>query len=228
MTYEKNGKPDNVEGKIQFSSGVKFTFAGVFAIGIVIVLFAFAPHDPHGTQLRTTSPFFDIKVEDATGNVFQTKNIMTHPGGSSDKLYLITNLASNCGLTHKNYPELQTLYSRYQDRGLEVWGFPCNDFKEQEPGTNEDIQLFAKAIGATFPVFGKVRACSGESMTTHPLFKYLIANSPTETHQPLRWNFEKFLVDGRNGKVLKRFHPKQNPLSFEGEIVEILDSMQGM
>ena len=108
-------------------------FLGVFALGMLIVLFSFTEH-AHSPFFRSNSPFFDLVIEDASGNSFPIKNMITHPGAPSEKLYLITNLASNCGLTHKNYPELQKLYERYQDRGFEVMGFPCNDFKEQEPG----------------------------------------------------------------------------------------------
>ena len=117
------------------SKGVLVMFLGVFALGMLIVLFSFSEH-AHSPLLRTSasSSFFDLIIEDAKGNSFPIKNMITHPGAPSEKLYLITNLASNCGLTYKNYPELQKLYERYQDRGFEVLGFPCNDFKEQEPG----------------------------------------------------------------------------------------------
>lgn len=70
---------------------------------------------------------------------------------------MIVNVATNCGFTYTNYQQLTELYEKYHHRGLEILAFPCNQFGEQEPGTNEDIQMFTKNFGVTFPVFAKVR-----------------------------------------------------------------------
>ena len=202
-------------------------FVSVFAIASVFVTILSFAGSSGTTSLRAggaSSPFYTTRVEDASGNQLTLANLVAHPNTPPEKLYLVTNVASKCGLTKKNYAELQQLYVKYQDRGLEVLGFPCRDFKEQEFTTNEEIQAFAKSQGATFQVFGRVGACSGASPETHPLFQYLIRDSGGGN---LEWNFTKFLVDGRTGKVKARYHPKQAPMSFEADVVKFLDEIQG-
>ncbi|WP_369941876.1 glutathione peroxidase [Xanthomonas medicagonis] len=137
------------------------------------------------------------------------------------KVLLLVNVASKCGLT-KQYEGLEALYREKHADGLEVLGFPANDFKGQEPGSDEEIQQFCQlTYDVTFPMFAKI-AVTGEA--THPLYRALIAAQPqAEGEGPMReqlrgygidpnpapgvlWNFEKFLV-GRDGQVLGRFAP---------------------
>lgn len=107
-----------------------------------------------------------------------------------------------------------------RDQGFEVLAFPCNNFGQQEPGTNEEILAYARNKGATFPVFGKLECENGD--ITHPLYKYLRASvSGGMLGQALKWNYTKFLCDAA-GVPVKRYGPMQNPLSFEQDIAELL------
>jgi glutathione peroxidase len=151
----------------------------------------------------------------------------TSLGEYSGKVLLIVNVASKCGLT-KQYESLENLYRDYRHRGLVVVGFPANDFKGQEPGTNAEIQTFCTTnYGVDFPLFEKITVV-GEAK--HPLYSALIAAQPKATStsdvpfrealkgygiQPnpdpeILWNFEKFIVD-RGGTVTARFSPNTTP-----------------
>lgn len=121
------------------------------------------------------------------------------------KVLLVVNVASKCGLTPQ-YEALQSLYKSYHDEGFEILGFPANDFRGQEPGSNEEIKQFCTAnYGVTFPMFSKITVLGDN---TNPLYKWLIASS--DRQDPIEWNFAKFLVD-KHGKVIHRFAPKTTP-----------------
>lgn len=136
---------------------------------------------------------------------------------SKFKLLLIVNVASKWGKTKTNYVQLQELYERYHERGLEIVAFPCNQFKNQEPGSNEEIKKFASAkFGISFPMMSKVDV-NGDN--AHPLFVHL--RSVTMNGRPIRWNFNKFLVD-QNGVPILSADTKVNPLDMEGDIKRIL------
>ena len=123
---------------------------------------------------------------------------------------LIVNTASRCGYTPQ-YEGLQALHAKYRDRGFSVLGFPSNDFGAQEPGSDPEIGAFCKRnYGVEFPMFSKVKVL-GEGQ--HPLYAYL-ASQPEPIGGPVRWNFEKYLVD-RSGKVVSRFPSSVKPLSPE-------------
>ncbi|MEM9800711.1 MAG: glutathione peroxidase [Planctomycetota bacterium] len=129
-------------------------------------------------------------------------------GDYSGKVTLVVNVASKCGLTPQ-YEGLQKLYDEYGDRGLVVLGFPCNQFKGQEPGTEDEIQTFCKAnYGVTFPMFSKIDV---NGPGRHPLYGWL-TQQDTQPEGPgdVQWNFGKFLV-GREGQVLARFEPPTDP-----------------
>lgn len=135
------------------------------------------------------------------------------------KVVLVVNTASKCGFTPQ-YKGLETLYQKYKDRGLEVLGFPCNQFGKQEPGSAEEIGGFCERnFGVSFPLFAKVDV-NGDN--AHPLFTHLKQQAPgilgTES---IKWNFTKFLV-GREGEVVKRFAPKDKPESLESAIEALL------
>jgi len=122
------------------------------------------------------------------------------------KVLLIVNVASKCGFTSQ-YKSLQRIYDMYKMQGFEVLGFPCNDFGGQEPGTNEEIKSFCSLnFKVTFPMFDKVHI-KGDDKS--PLFDLLTNNSVTGK-SPIKWNFEKFLID-KEGNIVKRFRSITKP-----------------
>ena len=122
------------------------------------------------------------------------------------KVLLIVNVASKCGLTPQ-YEALEKLQQKYQDQGLVVLGFPCNDFAGQEPGSNEEIKQFCSTkYQVTFPLFDKLHVKGPEQ---HPLYAALTGKEATFPGD-VKWNFGKFLI-GRDGTVLKRFEPPVKP-----------------
>eukprot|EP01036_Dinobryon_divergens_P025216 gene25216-33742_t len=119
---------------------------------------------------------------------------------------------------------MQSLYEKHRDSGLEILAFPCNNFGGQEPGSNSDIQQFAKSKGATFPVFGKLQCDSGKK--THPLYQYLMGSLPGGIlGQGLKWNFAKFLCNS-DGVPIQRYLPTTAPSAIEGDIVALLRKAQ--
>ena len=135
------------------------------------------------------------------------------------KAIVIVNVASKCGFTPQ-YEGLEKMYEKYKDKGLMVVGFPCNQFKSQEPGSDEEIQKFCKlTYGVNFPVMSKIDV-NGEN--EHPLYSYLKAKAPgilgTEA---IKWNFTKFLVS-KEGKVLQRFAPATEPKDMEKDVEKAL------
>jgi glutathione peroxidase len=157
----------------------------------------------------------------ATFHDFEAKTIDGETrslAGYSGKVTLVVNVASRCGLT-KQYAQLQELYEKYRERGLEVLGFPCNQFGGQEPGTEAEIQQFCSArYGVSFPLFAKVDV---NGPNRHPVYEFL-TSEPTKPDGPgtIRWNFAKFLV-GRDGAVQARFAPTVDPLA--PELIEALE-----
>jgi len=135
------------------------------------------------------------------------------------KVLMIVNTASKCGFTPQ-YQELQELYEKYKDRGFSVLGFPCNQFMNQEPGTEEEIESFCQVnYGVTFPMFKKVDVNGKDA---HPLFVYLTENAPGLLGvKAVKWNFTKFLVDA-NGNVIKRFAPATKPKDIIPDIEALL------
>ena len=135
---------------------------------------------------------------------------------------LIVNTASECGYTPQ-YEGLQSLYEKYNDRGLVILGFPANNFGGQEPGTDEEIKQFCKVnYDVTFPMFSKV-SVKGEDQ--HPLFEYLTSAENPDFTGEIKWNFEKFLI-GKNGTLKHRFRSAAKPQSDEivGAIEKELNS----
>jgi glutathione peroxidase len=158
-------------------------------------------------------------------------------GGYADRVLLIVNVASKCGLTPQ-YEGLESLYRETRERGLEILGFPCNQFGGQEPGTDAEIQEFCSArFDVTFPIFSKVdvngpdadplftylRAeAPGDLGPDSPLYEHIKATRPTALGtDEVKWNFTKFLV-GRDGGVIRRYEPTVTPEEIRAEIDEIL------
>jgi len=117
------------------------------------------------------------------------------------KVLLIVNVASNCGFTSQ-YRDLQNLYTAYQAKGLEILGFPCNQFGAQEPGSAEQIQSFCSTnYGVTFPMFEKIEV-NGDG--THPLYLYLKEQAPGILGTTgIKWNFTKFLVSKDGQSIIR-------------------------
>ncbi|MCU1527761.1 MAG: glutathione peroxidase [Frondihabitans sp.] len=153
----------------------------------------------------TDAALYDIPVETADGSA-------TSLAEYSDKLLLVVNVASRCGLTPQ-YGDLQQLQETYRDKGLQVVGFPCNQFNGQEPGTNEEIQEFCVATyGVDFPVFAKIEV-KGEHR--HPVYDVLTETlDATGTAGDVAWNFEKYLV-APGGRVIARVRPQESPATPE-------------
>ena len=167
-----------------------------------------------------TESLYDIPLKNLGG---QAASLRQFKG----QVLLIVNVASQCGLTPQ-YVGLEKLFETYRARGLQVLGFPCNDFAAQEPGSAEEIQDFCTSrFSVQFPLFEKLNI---NSEPRHPLYAHLITAQPAATlpaNSDLReklaehkllpkqatdvlWNFEKFLVD-RNGRVVQRFAPDMTP-----------------
>ncbi len=134
------------------------------------------------------------------------------------QVIMLVNVASKCGLTPQ-YTGLQAMYDRYRDRGFTILGFPANDFREQEPGTDAEIADFCQRnYGVTFPVFSKI-VVTGDGM--HPLYREL-TGQPEPVGGEVRWNFQKYLV-ARDGTIAARFSPRTEPDA--PEIIETLESL---
>ena len=181
-----------------------------------------------------TPTIYDFKAESNTG---EEVNFSDYKG----KVLLIVNTASKCGFTPQ-YDGLEELYKKYQDKGLVVIGFPCDQFGHQEPGSNEEIEEFCRLnYGVTFPLMAKSDV-NGED--ANEVFKWLYSqkpfagfgdsergkfmdgmlarNNPEYASNPdIKWNFTKFLVD-RKGRVVERFEPVVAPADLESQIQALL------
>ena len=159
-----------------------------------------------------------------------------------NKVLLVVNTASKCGFTPQ-YEDLQKLYTQYKDQGLEIIGFPCNQFDAQEPGTSDDTKAFCSLnYGVTFPMFEKVEVNGPDAS---PIFKHLKEAAPFEgldysnitnkiidkilmdkypefrLGNAIRWNFTKFLID-KQGNVVKRFESSFEPMDIAEHIKPLL------
>jgi glutathione peroxidase len=134
------------------------------------------------------------------------------------KVVLVVNTASKCGFTPQ-YEGLQKLYETYKDQGLEILGFPCNQFGKQEPGTAEEIGEFCRInYGVTFQMFAKIDVNGGN---THPLYVYLKDQLHGMLGKNIKWNFTKFLID-RDGRPYKRYPSSTKPEKLVRDIEELL------
>jgi glutathione peroxidase len=153
--------------------------------------------------------------------VYEAKTIRGEDKKLSDykgRVLLIVNTASKCGFTPQ-YKDLQELYEKYHARGLEVLGFPSNQFMGQEPGTNEEVEQFCELnYGVTFPLFAKIDV---KGSNAHPLFQYLTKHAPGFLSKEVKWNFTKFLVN-KKGDVVKRYAPTTNPKSMAEDVERLL------
>jgi glutathione peroxidase len=151
---------------------------------------------------------YDFDVANAAGNNIQLADYR-------GKVVLIVNTASQCGFTPQ-LEGLEELYGDYREQGLEILGFPCNQFGRQDPGSNDEIQQFCQLnYGVSFPVLAKIDVNGANS---HPLFSYLKNEAPgLAGSTAIKWNFTKFLI-GRDGHVIKRFAPLTPPAKIRNAI----------
>ncbi|MCH5217616.1 MAG: glutathione peroxidase [Muribaculaceae bacterium] len=154
---------------------------------------------------------YDFTVKDAKGN---DVSLAEYKG----KILLIVNTATGCGFTPQ-YEGLEKLYETYKDQGFEILDFPCNQFANQAPGTDEEIGQFCTLrYHTTFPRFRKIEV-NGDNAA--PLYKWLKEQQKGVFGRAIKWNFTKFLVD-REGNVVGRYGPMTTPAKLEGKIKKLL------
>lgn len=154
---------------------------------------------------------YSYKVKDAKG---ESVSMSDYKG----KVLLIVNTATGCGFTPQ-YKGLQELYDKYQEQGFEILDFPCNQFGNQAPGTEDEIQSFCELkYKTTFKLFHKI---SVNGKNEEPLYTFLKSQKGGLFGSKIKWNFTKFLID-RNGKVVGRFSPTTKPEKLEDKIKVLL------
>jgi len=155
---------------------------------------------------------YDFSVDDIHGKQQKLADY-------KDKVLLVVNVASKCGFTPQ-YKGLEALYEKMRARGLEVLGFPCNQFGAQEPGSEDEIAQFCEInYGVTFPLFAKIDVNGGDAA---PLYQHLKKARPGLLgSEAIKWNFTKFLVD-RKGNVVERYAPNVEPEALAGDIEKLL------
>lgn len=155
---------------------------------------------------------YDLTVKDAKGKDLEMSEY-------KGKTLLIVNTATGCGFTPQ-YDGLQDIYEKYRDNGFEILDFPCNQFGNQAPGTQEEIESFCTGrFGITFKQFMKIDV-NGENES--PLYTWLKAQKGGLGGSAIKWNFTKFLVD-KNGEVIGRYGSTKTPQSLEKEIKKLLE-----
>jgi glutathione peroxidase len=136
-----------------------------------------------------------------------------------NKVLLIVNVASYCGLTYQ-YKSLEDMYKKYKDKGFEILGFPCNQFALQEPGSNEEIKNFCDtSYGVTFSIMNKINVNGSKA---DPFYNFLKEQKPGIADTPqIKWNFTKFLIN-KDGCVVKRYGPQTEVSEIEPKIIELI------
>lgn len=154
---------------------------------------------------------YNIKVKSMDGRE-------TSMADYKGKVLLIVNTATGCGFTPQ-YKGLQSLYDTYKEKGLEILDFPCNQFANQAPGSEAEIQSFCSLnYGTTFPRFAKIDV---NGNNTSPLFSYLKKQKGGILGDNIKWNFTKFLIN-KNGEVVARYGPAEKPEKLEKDIAALL------
>jgi glutathione peroxidase len=155
---------------------------------------------------------YEYTVKDSKGNDVSMSDY-------KGKVLLIVNTATGCGFTPQ-YVGLQQLYDKYNAKGFEVLDFPCNQFANQAPGTEDEIQSFCiSKYGTTFKLFAKIKVNGKDA---EPLFQYLKKEQGGSLGSSIKWNFTKFLVD-QDGKVIRRYAPTDTPESIEKDIEALVN-----
>lgn len=163
-------------------------------------------------QVKMSSAFYKLAPKDNKGEPYSFNQL-------EGKVVLIVNVASKCGFAVQ-YDELEKLYSKYSGRGFIVIGFPCNQFGNQEPGTDQEIAQICKTkYGVSFPIMQKIDV-NGDKVD--PVYEFLKKEkSGLLGLSRVKWNFEKFLVN-KHGKVVDRYSSMTKPHSLESEIEKLL------
>lgn len=172
--------------------------------------------EAHNKAIENVNSFYELNDRDMHGH---SVSMSQYKG----KVILVVNVSSNCGLTPINYPELVQLDEKYREQGLQILGFPCNQFAGQEPGTHEEIVDFVKQYNVQFPLLEKADV---NGFDARPVFTFLKAKVPGVFGDFVKWNFTKFLID-HNGNAYKRYAPRESPLSFESDIKHLLEKKLG-
>jgi len=155
--------------------------------------------------------FYSLSAQSLQG---KPVNMETYRG----KVILVVNTASKCGFTPQ-YEGLEKLYEKYKDKGLVILGFPCNQFGNQEPGSEKEIAEGCLInYGVTFPMFAKVDVNGNDA---HPVFKYLKKKLPGFITNRIKWNFTKFLINSK-GIPVKRYSSSFKPEKLTGDIEKLL------
>ncbi|WP_411167615.1 glutathione peroxidase [Clostridium sp. MB05] len=155
--------------------------------------------------------FYDFSAKDINGHEI---NMNEYKG----KVLLVVNTASKCGFTPQ-LKDLEELYKEYKSIGLEILGFPCNQFLNQEPGNNSEVKNFCEInYGVTFNMFEKIDVNGNNA---HPIFKYLKSKEKGILTSEIKWNFTKFLID-KEGNVVKRYSPTTAPSKIRTDIEKLI------
>jgi glutathione peroxidase len=164
---------------------------------------------------KKATSILEFHVKDIDGNEI---NLSKYQG----KVLLVVNTASQCGYTPQ-YKELEAVYEKFKDQGLEVLAFPANEFGAQEPGSDEQIKEFCSATyHVSFPLFSKI-VVKGKEI--HPIYEFLTSESTNPKFAgPISWNFTKFLIN-RKGEVIARFQPGDKPMS--AKVAELIEKAVG-
>jgi len=154
-----------------------------------------------GTTLSAQTSFYDFTVKDINGKDFSLASL-------KGKKIMVVNTASKCGFTPQ-YADLEELYKDYSNQGFVIIGFPANNFMNQEPGSDKEIQEFCqKNYGVSFPMMSKI-SVKGDDM--HPLYKWLTSKSLNGVmDSEVKWNFQKYLID-ENGKLYQVLSSRDKP-----------------
>lgn len=154
---------------------------------------------------------YTFTIKKPNGEVYPINNL-------KGKVVLIINTATKCGLAPQ-FSGLEKIHKTYKDRDVVVLGFPCNQFGNQEPETNSSMEESCEINhGVTFQLLEKIEV---NGTNTHPLFKWLKANSKSCFGKKIKWNFTKFLID-KEGKVYKRYAPTKKPAKLIKDIDKLL------
>jgi glutathione peroxidase-family protein len=157
------------------------------------------------------SPFYSFRMKDASRKDFDFAQL-------KGQVVLCVNVASQCGFTNQ-YAGLENLYRKFKDRGFTILGFPCNQFLNQEPGSEEEIKDFcSRTYNVTFPILQKIEV---NGANTHPVYAWLKSQKKSLLMERIKWNFEKFLV-GADGRVIDRYSSLAKPEQLEDTISQAL------
>ena len=159
----------------------------------------------------STARIYEFSVKNREGG-------MTSIGEYAGKVLLIVNTATGCGFT-PHYEPLEAMYKDLHDKGFEILDFPCNQFANQAPGTDEEIQHFCKArYNVTFKTFKKIKVNGPDA---DPIYKWLKEQKKGKLNSNIKWNFTKFLLD-REGNVVARYAPTETPEKIDAKVAALL------